>query len=307
MMSFNRGVFMNLNDMRVFAIYPGRFHPWHLGHKGVYDWLVSKFGVDSVYITATGVTDPLRSPFSFEDRKKMMMLTGVPSVGIKQVTNNYNLSAISSDIPIDVEKDAVFFAISQNDMSEEPRFKSFTKKDGSPAYLQPLPKDTSKIEPAVKHGYLVVVPTTKFSVLGTEMSSASELRFLYGSLDPISKEKFITDLFGSMNKEVKDVLDAKLNSKVKDAIREFVRQVLREGDDENIANAIKKKNAAAADEERFKVKKAESAMKDHIKNMKKIESEGGDVSSHKGKLSTMQKDLVVAKKKLAAANVIRSA
>ena len=99
----------------------------------------------------------------------------------------------------------------------------------------------------------------------------------------------------------------KLNSKVKDAIREFVRQVLREGDEENIANAIKKKNAAAADEERFKVKKAESAMKDHIKNMKQIESEGGDVSSHKGKLSTMQKDLVVAKKKLAAANVIRSA
>ena len=293
--------------MKVFAIYPGRFHPWHLGHKGVYDWLVSKFGANSVFVTATGVTDPIRSPFSFEDRKKMMILTGVPSDRIKQVTNNYNLSTISSDIPIDVERDAIFFTVSQKDMAEEPRFKSFVKKDGTPTYLQPLPKDTSKIEPAVKHGYLLVAPTTKFSVLGKEMASASELRLMYGRLDRSSKEKFMVDLFGSLNKEVMSILDTKLNNQEKESISEMVRRILKEDFDQDIAKLVKKRDTLDYEVESVRVKKSESALRTHIENMKNIEAQGGDIKAAKDQLSTLKKDYDSAKKRRAAASTKRSA
>ena len=293
--------------MKVFAIYPGRFHPWHRGHKGVYDWLVAKFGVNSVFVTATGVTDPLRSPFSFEDRKKMMILTGVPSDRIKQVTNNYNLSTISADIPIDIEKDAIFFTVSQKDMAEEPRFKSFVKRDGAPTYLQPLPKDTSKIEPAVKHGYLLVAPTIKFSVMGQEVTSASELRLLYGRLDRSSKEKFMVDLFGSLNKEVMDILNTKLNNQEKEAISEVVRRILREDFDQDIARLVKKRDTLDYEVESVRVKKSEAALRTHIENMKNIEAQGGDVKTAKDQLSVLKKDYDSAKKRRAAASAKRSA
>ena len=292
--------------MKVFVIYPGRFHPWHLGHKGVYDWLVSKFGGDKVFVTMTGVTDPIKSPFSFEERKKMMVVTGVPSDNIIQVTNNYNLSSISPSIPIDVEKDAVFFSISQKDMTEEPRFRSFTKKDGTPSYLQLLPTDTSKIEPAVKHGYLITVPTGKFSVLGKEMNSASELRSLYVGLDGVSKESFVRDLFGSSNSELKRVFDSKLGG-LRESIEKLVRQLLREDFDQDIARLVKKRDTLDYEVERVRVKKAEAALRTHIDNMKNIESTGGDVAESKKQLSVLKKDYDASKKRLAAANTKRSA
>ena len=47
------------------AIYPGRFHPFHKGHKFVYDYLSKKYG--TVYI-ATSDKQEEGSPFSFEEK-----------------------------------------------------------------------------------------------------------------------------------------------------------------------------------------------------------------------------------------------
>lgn len=294
--------------MKTFAIFPGRFHPWHLGHKSVYDWLVAKFGVNYVFVTMTGVSDPLKSPFSFEERKKMMVLTGVPSDKIKQVFNNYNLSTISGVIPIDVERDEIAFAVSQKDMSDDPRFKNFTKKDGSPTYLQPLPKDGSKIEPAVNHGYLVVVPTAKFSVLGKNMTSATELRALYGTLDHRSKERFVIDLFGSSNKEIMSILDSKLiDRQIKEIIKEAVKRMLEEDFDQDIARLVKKRDTIDYDVEKIRQKKAEVAVRKHIENMKSIEDEGGDVTLAKDQLVALKKEYDSIKKRVSAANVRKSA
>ncbi len=63
---------------KIFVIYPGRFHPFHKGHKGVYNYLSSKYGGNDVYITTTDVVELPKSPFSFDEKVKMMTLTGVP-------------------------------------------------------------------------------------------------------------------------------------------------------------------------------------------------------------------------------------
>ena len=63
--------------MDTVVIYPGRFHPFHKGHKSVYDTLVKRFGKDRVYIATSNKVDPPKSPFTFDEKRAMMTLTGV--------------------------------------------------------------------------------------------------------------------------------------------------------------------------------------------------------------------------------------
>lgn len=238
---------------KVFVIYPGRFHPFHTGHKSVYNYLSAKFGGNDVYITTTGVVKLPKSPFSFDEKKQMMMATGIPANKILNVKNNYNLQSVANQIPINIERDSIIFAVSQKDMAEDPRFKSFVKKDGSPSYLQPMPKNVNKLEPAIKHGYLITVPTTDFTVLGTPARSASQLRTQYSTLNPEQQKLFIMDLFGNYNVKIHNILNnklgnvgAKLTEKQKKLLKKLIVGVLKE--DEAKINAAKEKRNAAEKE-----------------------------------------------------------
>jgi len=225
---------MQLNK-KTFVIFPGRFHPWHNGHKSVYNYLSTKFGGNDVYVTTTGVIELPKSPFSFDEKREMMMATGIPANKILNVKNNYNLQSVSNQIPINIERDSIIFAVSQKDMAEDPRFKSFVKKDGSPSYLQPMPKNESKLEPAIKHGYLITVPTTDFTVLGLPARSASQLRSQYSTLNTEQQIAFIMDLFGSYNPKIHRILNnklgntsGKLTEKQKKLLKKLIVGMLRE-------------------------------------------------------------------------------
>lgn len=235
---------------KVFVIYPGRFHPFHTGHKSVYNYLSTKFGGNDVYITTTGVVKLPKSPFSFDEKKEMMMATGIPANKILNVKNNYNLQSVSNQIPINIERDSIIFAVSQKDMAEDPRFKSFVKKDGSPSYLQPMPKNESKLEPAIKHGYLITVPTTDFTVLGSPARSASQLRSQYSTLTPEQQKLFIMDLFGSYNSKIHNILNnklgntsGKLTEKQKKILKKLIVGILKE-DEAKVQSATHKANLA---------------------------------------------------------------
>ena len=252
---------------KVFVIYPGRFHPFHAGHKGVYNYLSTKFGGNDVYITTTGVVELPKSPFSFDEKKEMMMATGIPPNKILNVKNNYNLQSVSSQIPINVERDSIIFAVSQKDMAEDPRFKNFVKKDGSPSYLQPMPKNESKLEPAIKHGYLITVPTTDFTVLGLPARSASQLRSQYTTLNPEQQKAFIVDLFGSYNPKIHKILNnklgntsGKLTEKQKKLLKKLIVGILKE-DEAKINSAKEKRNAAEKDLRNAELDGAEEDLK----------------------------------------------
>jgi hypothetical protein len=233
---------------KLFVIYPGRFHPFHKGHKGVYDYLSTKYGGSDVYITTTDKVELPKSPFDFNEKLQMMTLTGIPANKILNVTQNYNITNLEGKIPIDLNRDSVIFAVSEKDMTEDPRFSKFTKKDGSPSYLQPLPKKLDKLQPAIKHGYIDTVPTTTFTVLGKPATSASELRKQYVSLSPEQKKLFITDLFGKYSKTVQNIMDTKLGElqlteSQKKALKSIIRNILKE-DEAKVKSATHKANLA---------------------------------------------------------------
>ena len=208
--------------MRQICIYPGRFHPFHRGHKFVYDELVKQFGANNVYITCTNVTDPLKSPFSFDERKQMMLLTGIPSNKIIQVKNQYNALDVEHTIGSINPKDTVlFFAISEKDMNDNPRFKVFIKKDGTQSYILPRPSHNSELQTMDKHAYLTVTPTTKFTVLGRNVTSASEIRNVFTNLMSPDYEQFMIDLFGKYDDKVLSIMKSKLQP-LREHIRKYV-------------------------------------------------------------------------------------
>lgn len=190
------------------VIYPGRFHPFHKGHRAVYDYLAEKYGNTNVYIATSGKVDLPKSPFTFEEKLKMISLTGIDLSHVVECKSPYRPEEILKDY--DLNEITLIMAVSEKDMAEDPRFSFKPKKDGSPTYMQPL-DGASDLEPAYKHAYLEVVPTFTFKVLGKPAKSASELRAQFSSLDNENQKKFIKDLFGKYSPEIHEIMSDRLN------------------------------------------------------------------------------------------------
>lgn len=202
------------------VIYPGRFQPFHKGHKAVYDRLVAKYGRDAVFIASSDKQELPKSPFSFNDKAKFMHATGVPDDRIIQSKQPYQVPELKSKLNLD--NTVMIFAVSQKDMDEDPRFSFKTTKNGNPSYFQPLPDDLRKTQPATNHAYIAVVPTEDFTVAGEPMRSASQIRDKYKSSDESTRRLIIKDLFGAYTPELQHILDSKL---LADSVNEHIVKV----------------------------------------------------------------------------------
>jgi hypothetical protein len=198
--------------MNYLVIYPGRFHPFHRGHKASYDYLTKKYGENSVYIATSAVVDPLTSPFSYADKVKMITGLDIPSSHVVQVKNPYQAQEITSNLSDEERANTVLiFAVSEKDMLEgSARFRFGTKKNGEPSYLQPMPADGKRLQPLTKHAYVSVTPTVNFRVRGQDADSASAIRKMYRDGNDTDRLQIITDLYGVPDPELKAVFDERL-------------------------------------------------------------------------------------------------
>jgi hypothetical protein len=173
-----------------------------------YEWLTQQFGENNVYIASSNVQDPETSPFSFGDKVTMMTKLGVPAGHIVNVKNPYQATEITSMLS-DEEKanTALVFAVSEKDAE---RFNFAPKKDGSPGYLQPVPKNKKGMKPMTKHGYVAITPTVNFKVKGVDANSASQIRKLYLEGNDNDRNQIITDLYGTPDPELKAIFDERL-------------------------------------------------------------------------------------------------
>ena len=207
-------MFLNeLNEPQLLVIYSGRFQPFHIGHAKVYEYLAGKFGRNNVFIVTSDKVEAPKSPFSFSEKSYFMQLTGVAADRIIQCSQPYQIEKIMETGRISVadpSNTVVIFAVSEKDMAEDPRFKSWTKKDGTPAYFQPMPKNIKDTEGMNHHGYIMTVPTFDFTVLGQPMRSGSELRALYQTANEQQRQAIIKDLFGKYTQEAEQLLTSKL-------------------------------------------------------------------------------------------------
>lgn len=195
------------DNSNILVIYPGRFQPFHKGHKAVFDYLTKKFGRDNVYIATSNKVNPPKSPFNFSQKASMMRLTGVPMDRVVETVEPYRAHEILDKYP---DSTRVIFAVSAKDMAEDPRFSRWTKKDGSPSYFQPAPNRLKNMQNKNQHAYIMTVPTFEFRVLGKPMQSATELRRQFAQADEKTQQAIIQDLFGAFDLEVYAIMHSQI-------------------------------------------------------------------------------------------------
>ena len=187
--------------MRTVAVYPGRFHVFHQGHRAVYDHLVKKFGQENVYIATSAKQNDTDSPFTLADKVAMMTKMGVPASRIVQVTNTYKKDETAKDLGLDPATDNLVYALGAKDAE---RFK-YTPE--SPLQLL---NQTKKMKPVGQHAYVEVVPTATFNVLDKSIQSASEIRKMYLDGNDNDRDQIIADLYGTPDPELKSMFDQRL-------------------------------------------------------------------------------------------------
>lgn len=184
---------------KTLVIFPGGFHPFHKGHKSVYDALTNKFSGADVYVASSPSTK--ERPFPFEQKRELAAAAGVPSDKFIEVKSPYKSEEITKDY--DADKDTLIFALSKKDADRL----SYEKKDGSPGYFQPY-KPGLKMQPFAKHAYVYIAPVKPFTILGKEVISASVIRKVYKEADQTQQLEIIKELYPKGNaKKIKAIFD----------------------------------------------------------------------------------------------------
>ena len=184
----------------IIALYPGRFQPFGKHHAEAFKWLESQFGAQNCYIVTSNVVDPVKSPFSFKEKRDIISNYGF-SDRLVQVKNPYKAEEITAQLK--PEDTALVFLVGAKDMKEDPRFKIGTKKDGSDSYFQEYNKHKANLQGFDKHGYLVVAPHVSIKVPGYGEMSGSTLRNALGdkSVPRSQKIKLFKAVFGWYNEK----------------------------------------------------------------------------------------------------------
>ena len=193
---------------RVVVTYPGRFQPFHKGHRDVFASLQRKFGNENVFIVTSNKTDAVKSPFNFSDKVRFMHAMGVPDNQVIETDKVYDLPPQFANI-----KDQVVFITVVGAPDAKRLNPGATKKDGSPSYFQNLPGDAGQLQSADEHGYVIVEPEhpENISIGGKtyDVSHGTPTRELWNQIrhSPEHRAEFITQLYGANDQALGNVLD----------------------------------------------------------------------------------------------------
>lgn len=200
------------NISKTIVVFSGRLQPFHRGHYSIYEFLIKKFGKDSVYIGTSNKVDPDKSPFNFVEKKKIITtMFDVPKNKVVQVKNPYKPVEILSKY--DSNTTSYITAISEKD----------TGRLGGKYFQKYTGKNMKGYEEA---GYFIEVPVFKMDIKGKNISG-TQIRTIFSSKDisdKIKKELF-KQMYGKYNEKIYDMIVGKLTESVilsSEVIEEFI-------------------------------------------------------------------------------------
>lgn len=170
--------------MKKLVIMPGGFHPFHPGHTALYNAARKKFPDADVYVAATD--DTSTRPFPFSVKEKLARLAGVAPGHFVRVRSPFRAEEITQGY--DANNTVLIFVRSEKDQDKQPQ-PGGVKRDGTPAYLQPLIGDP---EPMTRHGYMAYLPTVEFA---GELTSATQIRKQWPALSSRDKLAMVMALY----------------------------------------------------------------------------------------------------------------
>lgn len=198
--------------MRKLVIIPGGFHPYHAGHKALYDAARTAFPSAEVYVAAT--TDTSQRPFPFEIKEKLARVAGVPAHRFIQVKSPFRSEEITQHY--DPENTQLIFVRSEKDKDKQPQ-PGGMRRDGTAAYLQPYKRN--KMLPMKQHGYMAYLPVIQF---GPGMTSATEIRAKWPEMELGEKQDLVNDIYPLTvgNNRLRDVVIGMLDNVMQPPVQE---------------------------------------------------------------------------------------
>jgi hypothetical protein len=171
--------------MKKLVIIPGGFHPFHAGHKALFDAARAAWPSAEIYIAATA--DTSNRPFPFGVKQKLAHVAGIPLHRFIQVKSPFRATEITQHF--DPKDTILIFARSDKDKDQGPQAGGI-KKDGTPAYIQPYKRNM--LEPMSQHAYMAYLPTVQF---GPGMTSATEIRAKWPEMTAEQKTRLVNGLY----------------------------------------------------------------------------------------------------------------
>ena len=211
---------------RVIAIYPGRFQPFHLGHKEVFQALQAKFGMDNVFIGTSNKTDAVKSPFNFSDKLQLMTAAGVNIHHVLEVTSPYMPDDYIRTIGFNPAETVLIFAVGAPDLKRlevDAHYTALTPT-GRPSKIpdgksvgDPKPfKTFQSLQDCVtadQHQYVLIVNEREKKVVvnGKEFdaSHGTQVRQLWNEVrnDPKASAQVLQQLYGHATPELAHIFN----------------------------------------------------------------------------------------------------
>ena len=174
---------------RTIAIFPGRFQPFHSGHYSIYQAMVEKFGKENVYVATSDKTDPITSPFGFNERKDIMVkMFDIPEDMIVKTKSPYRPVEITGNLP---DTTSVVIALSEKDADRM-----------AGKYFKPY-EDGQDMAGYKDQGYIMIAPEMQVDIDGKNISGTA-LRALFGNpnITDRAKQEIFTKVYGKFDKKM---------------------------------------------------------------------------------------------------------
>lgn len=187
------------------VLYPGRFQPFHLGHREVFASLQNKFGRDSVFIATSNKTELPKSPFNFSDKTVFMNAAGISSDRILEVSSPYKL-------PEQFNPANTIFIVAVGAPDRDRLKPDSLKKDGNPSYFKTF-TNISECTTADQHGYVIIAEerhkVIEINGQKVDVSHGTQSRAAWNSVrnDPEQRSQFLLQMYGRDDAELGRILD----------------------------------------------------------------------------------------------------
>jgi hypothetical protein len=191
-----------IKNSKVIVIYPGRFSPFHSGHRFSYDKLREAFPENDIYLTTSDVEKDAKHPFSYLDKKEIIttMFPDIPEETILNQHYPYDVDAILASLELNPKDTIVVVGIGEKDFDsrfeDDPYWIDF---DGMLDYT------------AKHHAYKYKLPQLQLQI-GTEIISGSVIREIMKSDDETKKKRLFKTVYPEWNGKIFKLIDRRINS-----------------------------------------------------------------------------------------------
>lgn len=207
----------------IIAVYPGRFQPMGIHHHDSFKWLQKQFGEKNTYIATSDKTEPQKSPFTFEEKKRIMLKHGVPQNQIIKISNPYSPLQFFEKAGLDPKDTTIVYMVGEKDMGRLRGFKRlmrFNKTTYIPA------KDLQD-----PYTYYVYAPHVSYSIPSFGEMSGTTIRKALGDREAKLSElkSRFKSIMGWFDAGIFNMVVDKVNtnrSPIKEDLNEWLRVLL---------------------------------------------------------------------------------